>query len=160
MTDPSDMACSSAFSFTSFELRTLVVGTAAGSTDLGSASAPGSGGGGILVTRAGCKRISVESPIREGSLPVSSVNTSWDTTARDRFEETVKVGAGSNRNGSTRRSRAFVRFCFSEGRLVSEITVEFLVSFWTFVLAFGATRTSVSVASRRGLPFTDSSKET
>ena len=161
MTNPSDMACSSAFSFTSFELRTFVVeGTGAGFTDFASAGAPGSGGGGILVTRAGCSRISVESPIREGVLPVSSVNASWDTTARGRFEETVNFGAGNNRNGSTRRSKAFVRFCFSEVWLLPEIAVGFFVSFRAFVLIFGATLTSVSVASRRGLPFSDPSRET
>ncbi|KAF9648392.1 hypothetical protein BDM02DRAFT_3168441 [Thelephora ganbajun] len=145
MTDPSDMACSSAFPLTSFELRTLVfAGTGAGFTDFCSAGAPGSGGGGILVTRAGCKRISVASPIREGVLPVSSVNTSWDTTARGRFEETVKVGTGNKRNGSTRR----------------RTTVGFLASLRMFVLVFGATVTSVSVASRRGLPVLDPFRET
>lgn len=147
------MACSSAFSFTSFELRTLVVAeTSPGFTDFCSAGAPGSGGGGILVTRAGCKRISVESPIWEGSRPVRSVNTIWDTTARGRSEEAVKVGTGNNRNGSTRRSKAFVRFCFSDGGFLSEITVAFLASLRMPALVFGATLTSVSVASRRGLP--------
>jgi hypothetical protein len=161
MTDPSDMVCSSAFFFTSFELRTLVAaGAGAGFTGFCSAGAPGSGGGGILVTLAGCKRISVESPIREGFLPVSSVNTSWDTTASGKFEETVKVDAGNNRKGSTRRSKAFDRFCSSDGRLSSEIAVGCLVSFRTFVLDFGATLTSVSVASRRGLPFSDPFRET
>ena len=161
MTDTSDMACSSACSFTSFELRTLEVGeTGAGFEDFCSAGAPGSGGGGILVTRAGCRRISVESPNRDGSLPVSSVNTSWDTTASGGSEEIVKVGAGNNRNGSTRRSKAFVRFCFSEDGLLPGITAGFLVFFRTSFLVFGATWTSVSVASRRGLPFSDPSRET
>lgn len=156
MTDPSDMACSSAFSFTSLEFRTLVVvGRGAGFADFCSVGAPGSDGGGILDTRAGCKRISVASPIRDGIFPVSSVNTSWETTARGRFEETVKVGIGNSRNGSTRRSKAFVRFCFSAGTSPSDITVEFLASFRAFVLVFGATTTSVSVVSRRGLPFSD-----
>ena len=161
MADPSDMACSSALSFTSFGLRTfVVVETGAGFTDFCSAGAPGSGGGGILVIRAGCRRISVGSPIREGILPVSSVNTSWDTTTRGRFEETVKVGIGNNRNGSTRRSKAFFRFCFSVVTLLPEITVGFLESFRMFALVFGATTTSVSVASRRGLPFSDPFRET
>ena len=161
MTNPSDMACSSAFSFTSFELRTLVVAwVGAVFTDFCSAGAPGSGGGGILVTRAGCRRISVESPIREGFLPVSSVKTSWDTTARGKFEGTIKFDTANNRNGSTRRSMAFVRFCFSEGGWLSEIVAGILLSFRLSVLVLGATRTSVSVARRRGLPFSDSSKET
>jgi len=161
MADPSDTACSSAFSFTSFELRTLVaVATGAGFTGFCSAGAPGSGGGGILVIRAGCKRISVASPIREGIRPVSSVNTSWDTTARGRFEETVKVGIGNNRNGSTRSNKAFFRFCSSAVTSLSETTVGFLASFRIFVLVFGATETSVSVASRRGLPFSDPFRET
>jgi len=161
MTNPSDMVCSSAFSFTSLEFRTLVVvDTGAGSTDFCSTGAPGSDGGGILNTRAGCKRISVASPIWEGVLPVSSVNTSWDTTARGRSEETVKAGGGNSRNGSTRRSMPFVRFCFSAAVLLSEITVGFLASFRTFALVFGATETSVSVASRRGLPLSDPFRET
>ena len=161
MANPSDMACSSAFSFTSFELRTLVVvETGAGFTDFCSAGAPGSGGGGILVIRAGCKRISVASPIREGIFPVSSVNTSWDTTTKGRFEGIVKVGIGNNRNGSTRRSKAFVRFCFSAVALLSETIVGFLASFRMFVLVLGATETSVSVASKRGLPFSDPFRET
>lgn len=138
----------------------MAVGTGAEFTDFCSAGAPGSGGGGILVILAGCKRISVASPIREGIFPVSSVNTSWDTTARGRSEETVKVGIGNNRNGSTRRSKAFVRVCFSVVTLSSDITVGFLVSLRTFVLVFGATITSVSVASRRGLPVSDPFKET
>jgi hypothetical protein len=161
MANPSDMACPSAFSFTSFELRTLgVVDTGAGFTDFCSVGAPGSGGGGILVIRAGCKRISASSPIREGIFPVSSVNTSWDTTTRGRFEETVKVGTGNNRNGSTRRSKAFVRLCFSAVTLLSETAVEGLASFRMFVLVFGATATSVSVASRSGLPFSDPFRDT
>ena len=155
------MACSSACFFTSFELRTLVVaGAVAGFVGFCSAGAPGSGGGGILVTRAGCKRISVESPIREGILPVSSVNTSCDTTANGKSEETVKVGAGNSRNGNTRRSKALLRFCSSDGRLPSEIAVGCLGSFRTFFLVFGATLTSVSVASRRGLPFSEPFRET
>jgi len=161
MTNPSDIVCSSALSFTSLEFRTLVVvGMGGRSTDFCSAGAPGSDGGGILETRAGCKRISVASPIREGVLPVSSVNTSWDTTARGRFDETVKAGGGNSRNGSTRRSMAFDRFCSSAGALPSEITVGFLATFRTFALIFGATETSVSVASRRGLPFSDPFRET
>lgn len=161
MTDPSDMVCSSALSFTPFELRTLVVvGTGAGFTGFCSVGAPGSGGGGILVIRAGCKRISVASPIREGSLPVRSVNTSWDTTARGRLEETAKVGIGNNRNGSTRRSKAFVRFRFSFAASPPEIDVGSFASFRTFVLVFGATDTSVSVPSRRGLLFSDPFRET
>lgn len=156
MTNPSDMVCTSAFSFTSLELRTLVVvGTGEGFPDFCSAGAPGSDGGGILVTRAGCKSISVVSPILEGALPVSSVKTSWDTNARGRSEETVNAGVGNSRNGSTRRSMAFVRFSFSVDALLSEITVGLLASFGIFVLVFGATETSVSVASRRGLPFSD-----
>jgi hypothetical protein len=91
---------------------------------------------------------------------VSSVNTSWDTTARGRFEETVKVSIGNSRDGSTRRSKAFVRFCSSVGTLLSGTTVGFLASFRTFGLVFGATLTSVSVASRRGLPFSDPFRET
>ena len=161
MTDPSDMACSSAFSFTSLELRTLgVAETGVGFADFCSVGAPGSDGGGILNTCAGCKRISVASPILEGVLPVSSVNTSWDTTARGRFEGTVKVSTGNSRNGSTRRSKAFVRFFFSAGMSLSDITVESLGPFRTFVLVLGATLTSVSVASRRGLPFSDPFRET
>ena len=161
MTNPSDVACSSAFSFTFLEFRTLaVVETGAGFAGFCSVGTPGSGGGGILDTRAGCKRISVASPIREGSLPVSSVNTSWDTTARGRFEEAVKVSIGNSRNGSTRRSKAFVRFCFSAGAFPLEITVGSLLSFWRFLLVFGATTTSVSVASRRGLAFSDPFRET
>ena len=161
MTNPSDIVCSSALSFTFLEFRTLVVvGTGGESADFCSTGAPGSDGGGILDTRAGCKRISVASPIREGVLPVSSVNTSWDTTARGRSEETVKAGDGNSRNGSTRRSMAFVCLGFSAGVLLSEITVGFLTSFRTFDLVFGATETSVSVASRRGLPFSDPFRET
>ena len=161
MTNPSDIVCSSAVSFTSLEFRTLVVvGTGEGFTDFCSTGAPGSDGAGILVTRAGCKTISVISPIREGVLPVSSVNTSWDTIARGRFEETVKVGVGNSRNGNTRRSMAFIRLCFSAATSPSEITVGFLASFRTFALVFGATETSVSVASRRGLPFSDPFRET
>ena len=141
--------------------RTLfVVETGGGFADLCSVGAPGSGGGGILDTRAGCKRISVTSPIREGILPVSSVNTSWDTTANGRFEGIVKVGSGNNRNGSTRRSKAFDRFSFSAGTLPSEITVGLLASFRTPARVFGATVTSVSVASRRGLAISDPFKET
>jgi hypothetical protein len=161
MTDPSDMVCPSALSLTSFELRTLVAaGIGVELAAFCSVGAPGSGGGGILVTRAGCKRISVESPIREGFLPVSSVNTSWDTTARGRFEETVKFGVGNNRNGSDRRSKAFFRPWFSDCGLLSEITVGFLASFRTFVLVFGATETSVSVARRSGRAFSDPFRET
>lgn len=161
MTDPSDMVCSSALSFTPFELRTLVVVEAgAGFAGFCSVGAPGSGGGGILVIRAGCKRISVASPIREGILPVRSVNTSWDTTARGRFEGVVKVGIGNNRNGRTRRSNAFVRFRLSFAALPSEINAGSFASFRAFVLVFGATDTSVSVASRRGFLFSDPSRET